>query len=435
MTYRGEEEDIVNDMDNRGLLRTIKVPFDVKAIVMGAVGYLVFITGGWILDAVFEGIRGGTHVIARFFDQALMACGLDRGLFDIPLIGGEVRGIVVALFGNASRTLTGLEMVVIGVWFFLILAIFGGAICRIMALRMARDEGLSLGCALSFSVGSIRDYLAVPVFLGGAIFIFWCCNLLAGLVSSIPYVGPILMIILYPLTILSGIIILLIAVGGVLGLLLMIAAISTEKNGALDAISRAFSYIYSRPLQFFFYYFMVFLLASIIVLVGARAFPDIVAGSFNEGTIPGGDFESAFMAGHLQAVGHDFPDFAGHDFFPSIGLFLSWLFMTILLLVVLGYVVTYILGGTTSIYFALRREVDGTEDSEIYIEGAEDEDDFGLPPVTPPAPLPEVKAEEKAEVEVDVTVTTDEPAPEPEEKEEKEEKAEEGESGEEEKKE
>ena len=52
----GEEEDIVNDMDNRGLLRTIKVPFDVKAIMMGAVGYFVFIFGGWILDSVFEEI-------------------------------------------------------------------------------------------------------------------------------------------------------------------------------------------------------------------------------------------------------------------------------------------------------------------------------------------------------------------------------------------
>ena len=47
---------------------------------------------------------------------------------------------------------------------------------------------------------------------------------------------------------------------------------------------------------------------------------------------------------------------------------------TVLLIGILGYVVSYILGGSTAIYFALRRDVDGTEDSEIYIEGADDDD-------------------------------------------------------------
>lgn len=416
----------MNDMDNRGLLRTIKVPFDIKAIMMGAVGYLVFTVGGWVLDQIFEGVRDGSHVIARFFDQIFLWCGLERGLSNIPLIGGEMRGIVFALFGMPSRELFVTEMVVVGLWFFLVLAVFGGAICRIMALRMARDEGTSLGGALTFSLGCIRDYMAIPLILGVAVFFFWCCNLFAGLVSSIPVVGPFLMIIFYLLSMISGLIILLIAVGGILGLLMMIAAISTEKNGTLDAISRAFSYIFSRPLQFFFYYFLVFLLASIIVLIGGKALPGVVSGSFGEGTWPDSSFESAFADGTAQAQARDFPDFEGHGFFPSIGLFFSWLFMSLLLLAVFGYVVTYIMGGTTAIYFALRREVDGTEDSEIYIEGAEDEDDFGLPPVTPPAPLPDVKAEAEA------PATTDEPAPEPEAKEEK---AEEGEAGEEEKKE
>ena len=59
---------------------------------------------------------------------------------------------------------------------------------------------------------------------------------------------------------------LLLAGAAVLGLFLMVSAVSTEKNGTLDAISRAFSYLYSRPLPFFFYYFLVFLLASIIVI-------------------------------------------------------------------------------------------------------------------------------------------------------------------------
>jgi hypothetical protein len=290
-------------------------------------------------------------------------------------------------------------MVIVALWFFLVLAVFGGAICRIMALRLARDEGISLGGALTFSVGSIKDYMAIPLILGIGILFFWALNLLAGLTSSIPIVGPFLMIILYALSIISSLIILLIAVGAVLGLLMMIAAISTEKNGALDAISRAFSYIYSRPLQFFFYYFLVFLLASIIVLIGGKMLPNIVQDSFAAGTWPDSTFEAAFVDGSEQAQARDFPNFSEHGFFPSIGLFFAWLFMSLLLLGVFGYVITYIMGGTTAIYFALRREVDGTEDSEIYIEGMEDEEDFGLPPVTPPAPVADEPAAEEPAAE------------------------------------
>jgi type IV secretory pathway VirB10-like protein len=91
------------------------------------------------------------------------------------------------------------------------------------------------------------------------------------------------------------------------------------------------------------------------------------------------------------------------SFFPALGAILTWFFMLVLKIGVLGFVVSYIIGGSTAVYFALRRDVDGTEDSEIYIEGAEDEEDFGLPPLTTPAedtavaPAAEEETEEKEE--------------------------------------
>ena len=377
----------MNDSDGRGLLRTIKVPFDIKAIMLGGLGYLIFVVGGWILNAAFTGIRDGQNVIARFIHQGLQLCGLESGPSSIPLIGGEVRTVITQLFGAPSRGLDTLEMIVVGVWFLLILAVFGGAICRVIALRIARDESTSVMGALNFSLTNVTSYLAVPLFLGGAIFFFWCCNLLAGLVGSIPVAGQILFIVLYPLAILSSLIIVLIAVGGLLGLFMMVAAISTEKNGTLDAISRAFSYIYTRPLQFFFYYFLIFLLASIIVLIGARVFPGILLSSIDTGTYPGSAFETGFRSGAAQAL-YNLPDLRGLGFVGGLGASVTWFITTVLMIGILGYVVSYILGGSTAIYFALRRDVDGTDDSEVYVEGAEDEDDFGLPPVTPPAVTP-----------------------------------------------
>ena len=43
------------------------------------------------------------------------------------------------------------------------------------------------------------------------------------------------------------------------GLPLVGAAAAWERNGSLDAISRAFSYIFARPLQFFWNYFLILL--------------------------------------------------------------------------------------------------------------------------------------------------------------------------------
>ncbi|MHC4469531.1 MAG: hypothetical protein ACYS99_01080, partial [Planctomycetota bacterium] len=177
----------MNDSDSRGLLRTIKVPFDLKAIFIGAVGYLIFIAGGWILDAAFPKVPDGTHVVSRFFDQGLEACAVDLG--SIPVIGQEVQGIVHTLYGRPSPELGFWEMLVTGVWFLLVLAIFGGAIARIIAMRIARDESVSAKDALTFSTRNLLSYLLIPVFLGVFIAIFWGCNLFAGLVTSLPVVG------------------------------------------------------------------------------------------------------------------------------------------------------------------------------------------------------------------------------------------------------
>ena len=70
----------------------------------------------------------------------------------------------------------------------------------------------------------------------------------------------------------------LIAIGGVLGLPLVGAAAAWERNGSLDAISRAFSYIFARPLQFFWNYFLIFLFTSVILIAGGH-FTKILTGS------------------------------------------------------------------------------------------------------------------------------------------------------------
>ena len=56
-------------------------------------------------------------------------------------------------------------------------------------------------------------------------------------------------------------------VGGVLGLPLMWCGVTVERNGALEAVSRAFSYVSARPIHFFFTYLLIFVLMSAVTLL------------------------------------------------------------------------------------------------------------------------------------------------------------------------
>ena len=153
----------------------------------------------------------------------------------------------------------------LGVWGF-----FGQAIHRITSLRIARDEGMSLKAGLGFSIRNFVTIALCPVIVAVAIGIFYGCNALAGALISIPVLGGILAILLVPLALIATLLILLIAIGGAVGLPLVGAAAAWERNGSLDAISRAFSYIFARPLQFFWNYFLIFLMTAVIVTAGGH---------------------------------------------------------------------------------------------------------------------------------------------------------------------
>ena len=190
----------MTDVDNRGLLRVIKVPFDIKAILLGALGYIAFIVGGWILNGFFGFGANDGNAVSSFLGQGMALCAMSYDA--IPLVGPWIGMTHLALFGNASVELNFWQMLITGLWFLFVLSVFGGAICRVIALRIARDESLGVKEALSFSFGNLRAYVQIPLVLGGAIGFFWLCNFIAGIVSAIPVVGPILFIVLFPLAIL-----------------------------------------------------------------------------------------------------------------------------------------------------------------------------------------------------------------------------------------
>ena len=136
-------------------------------------------------------------------------------------------------------------------------AYFGGAISRIAAYEIAKDgERIETARALQFARRKFWAFFMSPwVCLIGLGF-FFACNWAGGVVGRIldyVWIGGPLVAILLPLALLSGFVMTLIGVGTVAGFPLFSPAVAAEGTDAFDAMSRGFSYVYSRPWHYLWY--------------------------------------------------------------------------------------------------------------------------------------------------------------------------------------
>ncbi|MHC5011014.1 MAG: hypothetical protein ACYTG6_08705 [Planctomycetota bacterium] len=416
----------MSDTMDTGLLprtyfKAPRVPFDFRALGLTIAGYLVYWAGGLLISKIL----GKDDVPGAFLTAAY-------NIFqDLPYVGRTIGVLLSQVFHTDVSSLdlgdyTFWHVLVGGVWFFAVWSFVGQGVHRITALRIARDEGLTLAEGIKFSAKNWLTMLLVPLIVMGAIGFFYLCNMLAGAVISIPYVGQILGLILVPLAAISTLLILLIAVGGLFGLPLVGAAAAWERNGSLDAISRAFSYIFARPLQFFWNYFLIFMLLAIILLVGSwfitaltksvdsgvwsdrlavqidppdrqdrEAFGDLSNGAQKDYDAMAGPDRTDWANGRDQ----DGSPFAKHfdavlvaPWSHKLNVLVFWAAINLIWLGVFGYALYWFMGASTSVYADLRADVDGTEEDEIYLEEEEEEFDAladAAATATPPPESPE----------------------------------------------
>ena len=396
---------------NPGLLprtyfRAPRVPFDFRALALGILGYIVYWAGGNLLSAIFKPSDLGDEV-AFDIPGAFLAWALE--LFgNVPYIGREVQNLVTGALQIDPGSLanySGWDLALGGVWFLAVWSFFALGIHRITTLRIARDEGMSIGEAIRFSARHWTTLLLCPVIIGAIILVFWGCNALAGLIESMPFVGGVLSIILGPLRLVSTLLIVLVGVGGIFGLPLISAAASWECNGSLDAISRAFSYLFARPLQYFWNYFLIFLFTGLILLVGGW-FVTVYSASLDSGNVSNvmtvaldppphritsgpergklhPDYEALsseaqdmYKALDLDAPGANlsrppamrFKAVTEAPWGYKLNVLVYWLLLNLVWLGVSGYALYWLIGASSSVYADLRAEVDGTEEDEVFLE-------------------------------------------------------------------
>jgi hypothetical protein len=385
----------------RTVLRAPRVEFDLSALALGAGGWLAY---QWTWPALASVLAvepaapTGAGVVAspipswhvlrwEFFHRLLGWIGLPFTNFVEDLAGapgavllkatkdGKETPFVYQLADPARAELAVWKLVVVGAWLLVLWSIVAGAVSRVYAVRIARDESIGAGDAVAFSVGNLASFVKAPLFVAAAAAFFFGLAALAGAGTAIPTAGAFLGVVLHPLALLAGLVVTIIAVGGIFGLPVMHAALATERNGALDAISRTFSYVFTRPVAYVVAVGIVAAVAAVIVQFGL-AFVGLATramqfgGSWNQDAVGALGSGATFALQPGGVMG--WPHFSNPESVPlaaAVGVYVAWFVTAAAWTLINGFALAYFVGGLTDTYFLLRRDVDGIDDSEVYVEG------------------------------------------------------------------
>lgn len=150
-----------------------------------------------------------------------------------------------------------------GLWTLFVWALFGGAIARMTAVWLGRDERIAMSVALQHARNKTTAHLAAcltPLVVTAAIAVsMWLCGLFARWAFGAALVG-----LFWFVPILISCLTAVIVVGLLFGWPLIWGAIDTECSDSFDGMSRAYAYTYQRPLQ----YLGLFLLALLVGILG-----------------------------------------------------------------------------------------------------------------------------------------------------------------------
>lgn len=254
-----------------------------------------------------------------------------------------------------------------------VIALAGGAICRISALQFAKGEKPGITEALRFSSKKFWSFLTTPLLPFAIIIVAFICIFLLGLIGNIPAVGELMMGLFTPLALIAGALITIILIGTAAGFNLMFPAIAYDGSDCFDAISRSFNYVYSRPWRMGFYTTIAAVYGSIcyifvrffVFLLLLSTWVSLRLGVFVENSNEVNkltaiwskpSFNNLFGAGELASAG----------WCQSVAAFMIYLFLLIVVGLVVSFILSFYFSANTIIYALMRNRVDNTALDDIF---------------------------------------------------------------------
>jgi hypothetical protein len=154
---------------------------------------------------------------------------------------------VILFFDADAGPLTSFYFLLVLLWTFVTWAIFGGAITRIAAVQIARQEKITLPEALRFTVRRWLSFVTAPVFPLLFVAFLVVFMIIYGAFYMIPYFGDIAVGGLFWWVMLFFGVLMAVALIGLVGWPLMYSTVSAEGTDSWEAVSRSYPGLRGAP--------------------------------------------------------------------------------------------------------------------------------------------------------------------------------------------
>ena len=325
----------------------------------------------------------GRGLFIEFYEYEV--AHVERGLtgllrLDLPAtFDGLYRALYVGpLWGFSQHPL---YFALLSLWIIILAAVFGGAITRVAAVQVARDEKLSLRSALRFSTGKFVSFVSAPLIPVLIIAAVGLAIAAAGALGNIPWFGELFVSLAFVFALLGGFLIALVLVGLVGGFTMMYPTVAAEGTDSFDAISRSFSYLFAKPWRLGFfavvaaayaaatYLFVRLFLWLVLVCSHTAAGLFIFRDAGGRTNLLSALWPSPPSFTRLS-YDIDFINLSGVQSLAA-GILAFWIYLIVALLAAYAVSLYFSLG--TIVYFLMRREVDATELEEVYLDPHDEE--------------------------------------------------------------
>ena len=278
-------------------------------------------------------------------------------------------------------------------------ALAGGAICRSAACDVGQSVGIDWPAAVGFALSRWRSLLLALI---GPLLMVWAITLAMAIAGWALFSLPVLNLIggfAWPLFLFGGGVCAIVMLAFVVGWPLLIPSVACEGTDAVDALQHAYSFVFARPLRLAVYLAILLaqfvLLGGVVLLIcwlsvhiartcalqwsGVRGV-EVLGSLPRHGGIPTpNDIAGTARGAHWLA--------SLWTLLPAVGL-------------PLAFIVSYIWSGSTVLYLAMRRIVDGQDMHEIWMPGMVEgtQAQAGAPTSSPgPSPIAGAPASPKPE--------------------------------------
>jgi hypothetical protein len=406
------------------LTRAVRISLLARVLVLAAVGLLATIAGWSLLAEAFS--HSGDPVVAKFPALTNLAIWQDtlnsgvpnpwvntsapdatevfrsatRDLLRAPIsIWVYLTQPFIQMFNGALTPFGFLFLLLCGVWELVVWGLFGGAITRIAALKFTRDEAPSMFAALKHAAVKLPSYSLPPLIALAGTAVFALQLVVIGFLMNVSVLA-FLMALIWPFVLILGLLMAFLLLGALAGWPLMWATVSVEGTDGFDALSRSYAYVYHRPWRLLWYVlfagflavvsmFVVKLFASSAVTLGnwsldwglnettlhtvvaPRQSPDVVLSLPMLDVLPGGMAPDKAIAATTASA----PLVEPTGLMAATKSVISF-WKSLVAALVAGYQCGFLWVSAVGIYLLLRRDIDGVQLNEVYLEQA---DEYGLP--------------------------------------------------------